>query len=195
MDVVFIGNFVNDIIVKTTGGVEEKTCALGGSVTYGALAAATFGCSPRIITTVGYDITDNIDIIKAHPIKVDGDTNTEKNTSYKLQYDEKYNRTLSLLERGSIVESSNVIKRIGKPDAIFFVPVAAEFDEDMVIEVVRHLLITHNDPKYHPIVAMDVQGFIRTFAGKRVLTRTSDEMITKFKKLSTLRELVRNTST
>jgi len=189
MDVVFIGNFVNDIIVKIVGGAEEKTCALGGSVTYGSLAASTYGCSPRIITTMGNDVLDSLHIIKAHSIKLDGDTSSIKNTSYKLQYDEKYSRTLSLLEKGSAVELSNVTKRIGKPDAIFFVPVAAEFDEDLVIGVIRHLVTTHNDPGYHPIVAMDVQGFIRTFAGKRVLTRSTEEMIAKFQKLSVLREL------
>lgn len=192
MDVVFIGNFVNDVIVKNAGGgVEKTTYATGGSVTYGTLAAAKFGLATRVLTNRGDDLPPALlDTLKANNIAIDGSSREGKNTSYKLYYDESYNRTLSLLERGYPIELKDVEAKIGKPDAIFFVPIAAEFDETLLIETVKQLKAKYtDDSSYHPIIAMDVQGFIRTFEGKRVLTRSTEEMIAKFKRLSELHTL------
>jgi sugar/nucleoside kinase (ribokinase family) len=191
IDVTLIGNFVNDVIVKASdGGVETTTRATGGSVTYGSLAAATYGCSPRVITTVGDDLPEGfLKTLEAQNIIFVGDIKPGKNTSYKLYYDANYNRTLSLMEKGFPIQVNDVLKNIGKPDAIFFVPIAAEFDETLLIDVVSSLLRTHADTSYHPIVAMDVQGFIRTFVGKRVSTRSTVDMIAKFKTLSVLQGL------
>ena len=52
MGAVFIGNFVNDIVVRWVGEEERTTQATGGSVTYGSLAAVSFGCnpSPKIVS-------------------------------------------------------------------------------------------------------------------------------------------------
>lgn len=48
---VFIGNFVNDIIVRCVGEEERVSNATGGSVTYGPLAAINFGSNnPKIIS-------------------------------------------------------------------------------------------------------------------------------------------------
>lgn len=49
---VFIGNFVNDIVIRCVGEDERVSNATGGSVTYGPLAAVTFGCDPpKIISS------------------------------------------------------------------------------------------------------------------------------------------------
>lgn len=39
---------------------------------------------------------------------------------------------------------------IGQPEAIFFVPVAAEFNEDLVIEVMKHLMQAHRSDESYP---------------------------------------------
>lgn len=54
MGAVFIGNFVNDIIVRCVGDDERVSYATGGSVTYGSLAAVHFGCQPppRIVSSI-----------------------------------------------------------------------------------------------------------------------------------------------
>ncbi len=53
MGIVLIGNFVNDIIVRSDGNEEKVTKATGGSVTYGSLAAVNFGCidPPKIVSS------------------------------------------------------------------------------------------------------------------------------------------------
>jgi len=189
LDIVLIGNFVNDVIVKKTQDGEIITQATGGSATYGSLAAAIYGCTPKVISNLGDDLPqDHLKKLQDKHIIFVGDSKPGKNTSYKLYYDESYNRTLSLLEKGHPIESKDVLKTIGKPDAILFVPIAAEFDEDLVIDVIKHLKEQHGK-EYHPIVALDVQGFIRTFVGKRVSTRSKEEMITKFKKFSEIHDL------
>lgn len=88
-------------------------------------------------------------------------------------------------EKGYTILSSDVSRNISKPEAIFFVPVAAEFSEDLVIEVMKHVHEIHKEDKsYRPIVALDAQGFVRNFAGSRVITRSQDEMVAKFEKLA-----------
>ena len=46
--------------------------------------------------------------------------------------------------------------------------------------------------RYRPIVALDVQGFVRDLAGSRVLTLSHESMVKKFEKLSALQSYVCN---
>eukprot|EP01112_Ceratiomyxa_fruticulosa_P010123 TRINITY_DN2670_c0_g1_i6.p1 TRINITY_DN2670_c0_g1~~TRINITY_DN2670_c0_g1_i6.p1 ORF type:complete len:280 (+),score=44.87 TRINITY_DN2670_c0_g1_i6:512-1351(+) len=66
------------------------------------------------------------------------------------------------------------------PDALFFVPVAAEFDENLVFQVMKHFVSLGHVSTF---VAFDVQGFIRSFRGRRVITRSKEKMIMKLKTL------------
>lgn len=72
--VVFIGNFVNDVIVKVVGTEERISKATGGSVTYGSLAAVSFGCSPppQIISKAGNDLSPEfLTALKSKGVKLD----------------------------------------------------------------------------------------------------------------------------
>lgn len=188
---VFIGNFVNDIIVRCVGEEERISHATGGSVTYGSLAAVNFGSTPppKIISKVGNDLPKPfLDSLRHRNIGLDSVQFLDgKNTSYKLHYDRSGRRTLSLKERGYPILSQDIVDKIGQPEAIFFVPVAAEFSEDVVLEVMQSLQTKFGaDETYRPIVALDVQGFVRDLAGSRVLTLSHEAMVQKFEKLSSL---------
>eukprot|EP00026_Physarum_polycephalum_P010752 Phypoly_transcript_10929.p1 GENE.Phypoly_transcript_10929~~Phypoly_transcript_10929.p1 ORF type:complete len:367 (+),score=52.14 Phypoly_transcript_10929:101-1201(+) len=193
MCAVFIGNFVNDIIVRWVGEEERISHATGGSVTYGSLAAISFGCDPppKIISKAGNDLPKQfLDTLRSRHIALDSVQFIDgKNTSYKLHYDRSNHRTLSLKERGFFILAQDIIEKIGKPEAIFFVPVSAEFSEDVVLEVMQHIKNKFGaDELYRPIVALDAQGFVRDLAGSRVLTLSHDEMVKKFEKLATLQK-------
>ena len=41
--------------------------------------------------------------------------------------------------------------KIGQPEAIFFVPVSAEFSEDVVLEVMQHIQKTFGIDELYPI--------------------------------------------
>lgn len=79
------------------------------------------------------------------------------------------------------------------PDAIFFVPVAAEFDENTVSHVMTHIAKRYNDFSdeiSYPLVCCDVQGFLRTFehssTADNELAVVSHSSFTLRKKLLTL---------
>ncbi|EGC33833.1 hypothetical protein DICPUDRAFT_98455 [Dictyostelium purpureum] len=236
-NILFIGNFVNDVILIHTDlklGRERsftdfmspdnqkelakqptqkviKADALGGSVTYGSLAAHYFGdTNSFIVTKMGNDINQEFEsLIKSKLINKEGDegsidlsysniddkSNT-KNTSYYLNYyNNKKNRTLSLMEKGFNIEAKNCIKCIEgvRPNALLFVPVSGEFDESLVTETLDHIkkmnkktnkpFVDHNEQEqnlpYNPVIAFDVQGFLRCFNGSRVTTRPMHIMIQK----------------
>jgi len=59
----------------------------------------------------------------------------------------------------------------------------------LLLQVIKSLKDKEKDENYHPIVALDVQGFIRTFDGVRVSTRSAEEMRDKFHKLSAISHL------
>eukprot|EP01027_Heterolobosea_sp_BB2_P025621 GEZU01039320.1.p1 GENE.GEZU01039320.1~~GEZU01039320.1.p1 ORF type:complete len:794 (-),score=186.58 GEZU01039320.1:69-2450(-) len=159
IDVVFVGNFAQDTIITNDGCTNH---AMGGSVTYGPLAAASFcssssrddeiGCTVRIISWIGDDITpenrkfiqerfENAPNIMIHRLQSSTDDSQEPNTTaaYKLEYDENNCRTLSLPQKGRPIGVDHVKRHIGSPDAVFFVPIAAEFDEDLIIQTIQHI--------------------------------------------------------
>eukprot|EP01132_Coremiostelium_polycephalum_P008623 gene8623-10613_t len=230
--IVFIGNFVNDIIqihedVKYNSAqafLEEqqqqqqqgkeirdlsksgnhriiKNVALGGSVTYGSLAASIFGSTQSfIVTKVGSDINSEFESLIEPRVKngqihlyyssiLKGEE--EYNTSYQLDYyNRKKNRTLSLLKKGSEIDVGKSIECISRelPSAIFLVPVAGELDEKLVIDVVAQIKVINNSRvngvEYSPVVAFDIQGLLRTFEGPIVTTRPKNVMIEKLEKIS-----------
>lgn len=188
----FVGNFVNDVVIRCVGEEERVSHATGGSVTYGPLAAVQFGCDPpKIISKVGNDLSQEfLEGLRKKEVILDAvDIIDGKSASYKLYYNKLNQRTLSLKEKGFSIPTDFVIKNIGKPEAIFFVPVAAEFNEDLVIDVMKNMKDTFKDDEdYRPIVALDAQGFVRDFEGSRVITISQEEMIKKFIKLAELQK-------
>eukprot|EP01113_Clastostelium_recurvatum_P017288 TRINITY_DN2023_c0_g1_i1.p1 TRINITY_DN2023_c0_g1~~TRINITY_DN2023_c0_g1_i1.p1 ORF type:complete len:362 (+),score=87.65 TRINITY_DN2023_c0_g1_i1:43-1128(+) len=198
MDAVFIGNFVNDVIVITKDGRETSSVATGGSVTYGSLAASTYGVTPRVISIVGSDFPPEFlaRLKDEHKIDVTSGIRTcdGKTTSYRLHYDEAGKRTLKLEEKGHEITIADVEGSIGTPDALFFVPVAAEFDDQFVLDAMTLLASRAKSSPPHasssshrtPVVGLDVQGFLRTFEGKRVLTRDREVMLHKLKVLGSV---------
>ncbi|KAN0000716.1 hypothetical protein ACTFIZ_001162 [Dictyostelium cf. discoideum] len=226
-NILFIGNFVNDVILihqkiklerersftdfmspevqkELSKNYDTNDCkdvikaeALGGSVTYGSLAAHYFGDTKSfIVTTFGDDINKEFQQLIQSKQSIDltfTDTIKDiKNTSYFLNYyNNKKNRTLSLMEKGNQISIEACIKCIDSihPDALLFVPVAGEFDEHLVmktLEIVNNINQQkqqhhHQQEKqyYRPIIAFDVQGFLRSFNGARVTTRPMNVMIEK----------------
>eukprot|EP01133_Synstelium_polycarpum_P006177 gene6177-7155_t len=198
--------------LSVSGGAHNvtKNVALGGSVTYGSLAANSFGeTTSYIVTTLGGDIDRQFDkLIVENSIGGSVDDNASdinggkqrsidlsfversaetKNTSYQLNYyNHKKNRTLLLLEKGAdiSVEASLRCLREVRPDAIFLVPVSDELNERLFIEVVKCIEEMRAIAPYTPIVAFDVQGFLRTFNGSMVTTRTQQEMVDRLEKMS-----------
>ncbi|KAN0014819.1 hypothetical protein ACTFIU_001137 [Dictyostelium citrinum] len=226
-NILFIGNFVNDVILihqklklerersftdfmspevqkelSKNYDTNDNHCskdvikaeALGGSVTYGSLAAHYFGDTKSfIVTKFGDDINKEFQQLIQSKQSIDL-TFTEtikdiKNTSYFLNYyNNKKNRTLSLMEKGNQISIEACIKCIDSihPDALLFVPVAGEFDEHLVmktLEIVnninQHREKQQQQQHYRPIIAFDVQGFLRSFNGARVTTRPMNVMIEK----------------
>ncbi|KAK5581217.1 hypothetical protein RB653_001247 [Dictyostelium firmibasis] len=225
-NILFIGNFVNDIILihqklklerersftdfmspevqkELSKNYDTNNCkdvikaeALGGSVTYGSLAAHYFGDTKSfIVTKFGDDINKEFQQLIQTKQSIDltftETTKDIKNTSYFLNYyNNKKNRTLSLMEKGNQISIDACIKCIEsvRPDALLFVPVAGEFDEHLVmktLEIVYNInqqnenQQNENQQYYRPIIAFDVQGFLRSFNGARVTTRPMNIMIEK----------------
>jgi sugar/nucleoside kinase (ribokinase family) len=167
-DIVFVGNFVKDVIIThSKDGQTTKAQKMGGSVTYGPLAASAFGFSPRIICNVGEDIpTAFLDtLINENRIDLSGVNHVRGcNTSYLLEYDQRGHRTLRLKEKGSPINLDLVLRFIGRPDAVFFVPIAGEFDEDLVIYIAKKFENDKiHDNKPMPIIATDIQGAPKHF--------------------------------
>ncbi|KAF2078577.1 hypothetical protein CYY_000077 [Polysphondylium violaceum] len=223
--IVFIGNFVNDVILihqdlilhkeksfsdlmdaekqkelNRNGGEPGKVTkadALGGSVTYGSLAATEFGDTiSYIVTTVGGDINHQFNsLIQNKQPHIDlsfieNDTQL-KNTSYYLNYyNNKKNRTLSLMEKGKDIDAQKAIHCITtvRPDAILFVPVSGELDEELVVSVLESIKqinsSTAAEDAYLPVIAFDIQGFLRAFNGTKVITRPKHIMIQKLISIS-----------
>ncbi|KYQ89945.1 hypothetical protein DLAC_08515 [Tieghemostelium lacteum] len=226
--IVFIGNFVNDVILIHQDLVVDKEMsfqdivslekqmaygngtlqsnattaeritvakALGGSVTYGSLAATNFGSSKSyIVTSMGNDIIPEFKqlIERQSPNSIDltyssTDQNC-KNTSYYLNYyNNKKNRNLSLMEKGKNIDPIKSCEAINevRPDAILFVPVSDELDEELVIKVAQKIRdISTQSPGYCPVLAFDIQGFLRTFQGSKVTTRPKHIMIQKLISIS-----------
>jgi len=222
--IVFIGNFVNDVILihqdlilereksfndlislekqqelNKNGGEQGKVIkndALGGSVTYGSLAATEFGDTVSyIVSTMGGDINHQFgQIIQNRQPHIDlsyVDYDSQlKNTSYYLNYyNNKKNRTLSLMEKGKDIDPLKAINCIStiRPDAILFVPVSGELDEELVISVldsIKEINNSSNEQPYLPIIAFDIQGFLRAFNGTKVITRPKHIMIQKLISIS-----------
>ena len=99
-------------------------------------------------------------------------------TAYRLVYDEQNIRTLSLVNKGLPIVPDQLeplllssSRNIG---AIFFVPVAAEFDESLVVKVGE--MLEKKGKADAAIFAMDAQGLIRDFRGSAVITRDAESM-------------------
>ncbi|ELR19532.1 uncharacterized protein ACA1_269740 [Acanthamoeba castellanii str. Neff] len=182
-DLLFVGNFVQDIIhtIDPEDHSIREAHKLGGSVTYGPLAVATLGrgCRVRVVCRVGQAAAADpflTSLRTAGTVDLSGVEWMEgADTSYLLKYDKSGHRTLSLREKGYPVPQDLVLKHVGRPDAILFVPVAGEFDETLVVAVAKDL--RHKGCR--PIIAIDIQGYLRAFEGDRVCTREAEEMVGK----------------
>ncbi|EGG17999.1 hypothetical protein DFA_06665 [Cavenderia fasciculata] len=167
---------------------QSVNIVLGGSVTYGSLAASSFGgATSYVVSEVGSDINQQFTtLIDNNPhINIDhvARSTETKTSSYQLDYYNNHkSRSLSLKSKGSPIDPVACLQSINdiKPDAIFFVPVCAELDCAFVSNIVESIVNQPNQPQsqlYRPtVVACDVQGFLRTFIGERVSTRPALEM-------------------
>jgi len=192
-DIALVGNFVLDLLVhhKTTG--IERTSAIGGSVTYGSITVAKFGgVKPRVISYMCSDFPQLFfDRLVKYGVSMESTKliTNGKTTSYMLSYDENNVRTLSLHEKGLPIDIRLVMENIGYPAAILFVPIAAEVDEDLVVQVVTEFkkrkmqqqTVDSTIKIFEPIIGIDVQGFLRCFDGQKVMARSTEQMHKKMK--------------
>ncbi|KAL6066420.1 PfkB domain-containing protein [Balamuthia mandrillaris] len=203
-DMVFIGNFVKDIIIwENSDDTVETRTAMGGSVTYGPLAVAEYGGKARVISSIGPDpeIESFLQCLQEKGVNLEGVQRKDqgKNTSYQLRYDKSRVRTLTLKEKGFPVSFNHVLRQLDQiphsntnnneaeqknssPFALLFVPIAAELDEGMIIGVVQHL--RQQQEQQHFVVGIDIQGYLRDFEGEVVTTRPAHKMQQKLQKLS-----------
>jgi sugar/nucleoside kinase (ribokinase family) len=176
---VFVGNFVQDTILTFQSKTEKH--ALGGSVTFGSKAIATYASTSKphvsIISKLGESdkkfMEKHLQDLKETGIDVEDGITYEKEgsmTSYRLTYtDPETNaRELILQRKGfALNDTKHVAQRLSVkkklPDLVFFVPVAAEFDAMMVKDVVAEIKQHHKDDDPFPIIITDIQGYVRAF--------------------------------
>ncbi len=155
-DIIFAGHFAMD--TKNIRGKEIH--GLGGTVTFGSLAAAIFNNKLRIgiISTVGTDFKPEYrQFIETHNIDTLG-ISTAGNTSthYTLNYFEG-GRTLYLSGRAPDLTVTQVPKTYFNTKAVMLGPIAGEISNEFISKFLEQA-------GNQTIVGMDAQGFIRNFA-------------------------------
>lgn len=152
LKVKLIGHIVLDYI--SIGG-KTSGPSIGGGVTYGGLALASYGVKPVIVSNIGVDFPEEyIELFKSlgintmhiHRFK------NYKTTSYHLIYDEQFNRKLILKSLApSILPSDMGIANSHDFNITIVSPVACEIPYD-TLRVASY---------YSDLVALDVQGIVR----------------------------------
>ncbi|KAL0477366.1 hypothetical protein AKO1_005783 [Acrasis kona] len=181
ISVAFVGNFVQDTI-KTFHNPNDVS-NLGGSVAFGSKAARAYAFENKtfiyIISKLGRGdhtfMDPYLEDMRKTGIDVDHALSYEEvgnMTCYKLTYTnpETNSRDMILQRRGfSLNDKDFVINALRKasclPDLIFFVPVAAEFDAQLVKNVVTELVKDYKSVpnKPFPFIITDIQGYVRAF--------------------------------
>ncbi len=155
-DIIFGGHFAMD--TKNIRGKEIH--GLGGTVTFGSLAAAIFSPKLRIgiISTVGKDFKPEYrQFIETHGVDTLGiSTVGDTSTHYTLNYFEG-GRTLYLSGRAPDLTISQVPKPYFNTKAVMLGPIAGEISNEFIFKFLEKA-------GNQPIVGMDAQGFIRNFA-------------------------------
>ncbi len=155
-DLIFAGHFAMDH--KIIHG--KETHGLGGTVTFGTLAAAILNPRLRIgiISTVGKDFKSEYrQFIETHGIDTVGiKTIGEMSTHYTLNYFDG-GRTLYLSGRAPDLTVDQVPKSYFNTKAVMLGPIAGEVSNDFIFNFLKHA-------EKSTIVGMDAQGFIRNFA-------------------------------
>ncbi|MGC9107623.1 MAG: PfkB family carbohydrate kinase [Infirmifilum sp.] len=164
MDVFLLGHLVVDIIVRK-GNVRRN---LGGTVTYGAMAALRHRARPHIISKIGIDFPDEYFLFLSRSgvdttyITVSKDLPT---TKFKLIYEDS-DRTLYLLSRCEDILSSDVPLEKLKGNIAIIGTLIGEVSPGVVQEVSEKAAL----------VASDLQGYIRRVTpDRRVILSSSRE--------------------
>ena len=155
-DLIFAGHFAMDH--KIIHGKDIH--GLGGTVTFGSLAAATFNPKFRIgiISTVGKDFKPEYrQFIETHRIDTQGIyVSGDVSTHYTLNYSES-GRTLYLSGRAQDLTITQVPVAYFNTKAVMLGPIAGEISNEFIFEFLEHA-------NGNIIIGMDAQGFIRNFA-------------------------------
>ncbi|WP_456366897.1 carbohydrate kinase [Thermococcus sp.] len=148
-----VGHVVRDVIRKGSK-VEER---LGGGAYYSALALSRF-CTVEILTSFSSlpeEWMGELEVIGKLRV-----VQSDSTTTYELTYTSPSERTLRLLERAEGIGSLPP----GNYDLILINPVASEVSPRLVSEALER----------GKLVALDVQGFLRTFRHGEVVLRELD---------------------
>jgi len=149
-DLIVVGNLTYDLISSPN---KETDKALGGVVTYTAIAAANLGARVGIVTKVGVDFRKkDLDCFKKANVDLAGlrmvDTKT---TVFENIYDEQGQRTQRLLCRADRIKVTDIPKKYLSSKCFHFGPVFHEVSYDIIKFAHNRGILT----------SLDAQGYCR----------------------------------
>jgi sugar/nucleoside kinase (ribokinase family) len=165
VDIYLLGHLTIDIVVEG----EKVRRSLGGTVTFGSLAALKHGIRPHIVSKVGTDFPDEyMMFLGKHNIDLSGVGISRylPTTKFKLVYRSSGDRDLYLLARCEDILSGDVPLGKIKGNIAVIGPLVGEIPPSVVQEVseVASLIVT------------DLQGYVRKQLGdKRIVLSSSPE--------------------
>ncbi len=149
-DLIVVGHLTYDLIVNPG---KERSKALGGVVTYTAIAAARLGAKVGIVTKVGADFREkDLDCFKKANVDLKGLRVAGADTTvFENVYDEHGQRTQRLLRCAEKIEVTDVPQEYFSSRCFHFGPVFHEVSYDVIKFVHNKGILT----------SLDVQGYCR----------------------------------
>ncbi len=173
-DIVICGHFALDTIIIRKTNTEFHS--LGGGVTYGSLAAASYDpeALAGVVSRIGEDFdTSLFSLFEGYNIDLSG-VKQEGNatTGYLLDYHDE-GRDLKLLSRAPNIEIEDFPELFINAKAIHMTPIANEFSSQFIEDLANHEFTQDT------LIGIDVQGIIRDFDEENNVIMRSDPEIQK----------------